>query len=71
VGYLIADSVQMVQVVRNLIENALKYSPKDSLVELLISIKDGAVLIEVADRGAVYQRAMNSKSLKPFTEHRV
>ena len=66
VGYLIADSVQMVQVVRNLIENALKYSPKDSLVELLISIKDGAVLIEVADRGGGLPKGDELKIFEAF-----
>lgn len=45
------DSVQIVQVLHNLLENALKYSPAGSGVELSITGRDGFVVIEVADRG--------------------
>jgi len=46
------DSVQMVQVVKNLVENALKYSPSDSLVEIVAGRDDESTTIAVLDRGS-------------------
>ncbi len=45
------DGVLIQQVVINLIENALKYAPADSPIELTAATQDGAVLFEIADRG--------------------
>ncbi|WP_447975420.1 DUF4118 domain-containing protein [Nitrospira sp. Kam-Ns4a] len=45
------DGVLIQQVVINLIENALKYTPADSPIELAAAPQDGAVLFEIADRG--------------------
>jgi two-component system sensor histidine kinase KdpD len=45
------DSVQIVQVLHNLLENALKYSPEKTPVELQVAQHDGALAIEVLDRG--------------------
>lgn len=63
---LIADSVQMVQVVRNLIENALKYSQPLSPVELSVLVQDGAVVIEVADRGGGLPKGDEEKIFESF-----
>jgi K+-sensing histidine kinase KdpD len=45
------DYIQMDQVLTNLIENAVRYTPRDTPIDLDIEQKDGAILITVADRG--------------------
>jgi len=45
------DMVLMTQVLINLIDNALKYSPIDSPMEILAHTTPNALLIEVLDRG--------------------
>lgn len=45
------DPVQIVQVLHNLVDNALKYSPDDQPVELVICRQDEHLLVEVLDRG--------------------
>jgi two-component system sensor histidine kinase KdpD len=45
------DFALMVQVFVNLLDNALKYSPSGSPIELRATIAQGAAEIEVADRG--------------------
>jgi two-component system sensor histidine kinase KdpD len=45
------DFTLVVQVVVNLLENAIKYSPKGSLIEVSARLIDGMVQIEIADRG--------------------
>ncbi len=50
------DSVQIVQVLHNLLENALKYSPHNAKVDLSIAQQKGEkedwLVVEVRDRGA-------------------
>jgi len=45
------DCVLVEQVVINLLENALKYAPPESAIELSARQSDGTVLFEIADRG--------------------
>ena len=45
------DSVLMAQVLINLLENALKYSPPDGLIEVSGRVRENKVEIEVADQG--------------------
>jgi two-component system sensor histidine kinase KdpD len=45
------DMVLMTQVLINLIDNALKYSPVDSPIEILARTTPNALLVEVLDRG--------------------
>ena|GEM_PF-428729 len=45
------DSVQIVQVLHNLLENALKYSPAQSPVELRARQENENLILEVLDRG--------------------
>lgn len=45
------DLVLMIQVLVNLLENSLKYSPPDSPIEVIASTDASWLLLEVADRG--------------------
>jgi two-component system sensor histidine kinase KdpD len=45
------DSVLIEQVLVNLLENAIKYTPPKSPIEISASITDAQVLVQVADRG--------------------
>jgi two-component system sensor histidine kinase KdpD len=45
------DSVLIEQVLINLLENAIKYTPMGSPIEITANITDGQVLVQVADRG--------------------
>ncbi|MDP3511014.1 MAG: DUF4118 domain-containing protein [Candidatus Melainabacteria bacterium] len=48
---LTVDPVQIEQVIKNLIENALKYSDQETLVEVLVSSLDQEIVLSVLDRG--------------------
>ncbi len=45
------DFALMVQVVVNLLENAVKYSPEDSIIEVSAALGDGRARLQFADRG--------------------
>jgi two-component system sensor histidine kinase KdpD len=45
------DGVMIEQVLFNLLDNALKYSPSDAPVDIDVSAADDEVTIQVADRG--------------------
>jgi len=45
------DPVQIEQVIKNLVENALKYSAKESTVEIAVNTLDDQFLLSVLDRG--------------------
>jgi two-component system sensor histidine kinase KdpD len=60
------DSVQMVQVLRNLVENALKYSEANASVELKTIQKNGSVVIEVLDQGKGLPKHSEEKIFEPF-----
>jgi len=45
------DGVMIEQVLFNLVDNALKYSPPDAPVDIRVSATEAEVIVEVADRG--------------------
>jgi len=45
------DMVLMTQVVVNLLDNALKYTPRQSNIELAAALSDGTLTLEISDRG--------------------
>lgn len=51
--YILArmDARLIVQVVINLIDNALKYTPEDARIEVLSGVRDGKAFVSVADNG--------------------
>jgi signal transduction histidine kinase len=46
-----ADVTLLLHAVINLLDNAIRHSPSESVVALVASVDDGAVIIEVADEG--------------------
>lgn len=48
---VLVDGVLLEQVVVNLIENAVKYAPARTMIELAASATDREIVVEVADRG--------------------
>jgi two-component system sensor histidine kinase KdpD len=60
------DAVQMQRVLVNVIENALKFSPSDTTIELRGREVGGEVVIEVLDHGRGIDAADAAKLLEPF-----
>jgi two-component system sensor histidine kinase KdpD len=60
------DSVQIVQVLHNLIENALKYSPTDSVVSLRALETDSHLEFIIEDRGKGLVTGEELQIFKPF-----
>jgi two-component system sensor histidine kinase KdpD len=48
---VLVDSVQLEHALVNLLENAIKFSPRDSAVDVGVSYVAGEVLVRIADRG--------------------
>lgn len=51
-GQVLADSVQLEQVLRNLIDNALKYGDGEQPVTVSLGAESGRLVMQVSDRGA-------------------
>lgn len=45
------DDVLMEQVLVNLIENSIKFSPTESPIDILVELEDNKVMVKIADRG--------------------
>ncbi|MBA2683683.1 MAG: DUF4118 domain-containing protein [Gemmatimonadaceae bacterium] len=60
------DLVQSVRVLVNLIENALKYSPADTTVELSVARRGDRLAFEVLDRGPGVPDGEDSLIYEPF-----
>lgn len=60
------DCVQIVQVIKNLVENALKYSSAEKRVYITVSKEDDAAIIEVLDRGRGIREADFEHLFEPF-----
>ena len=60
------DDVLIDQVLVNLIDNALKYTPPGSPVAIIATATDQAVTVEVADRGPGVPAGQEEKSFEKF-----
>ena len=49
--YVKADSAKIDQVMRNLIDNAFKFSNADSVITIETTLRNGKVFVSVKDRG--------------------
>lgn len=50
-GTVLGDPIQLRRAVSNLLDNAIKYSPADSLVEVSVTRDSDAALVQVKDQG--------------------
>lgn len=60
------DPVEIDQVVANLIENALKNSPPESVVDIHVTVQRDEAIVEVADRGPGIPPAEAAYVFEPF-----
>lgn len=60
------DSARLAQMLANLIQNALKYSPEDSTVSVRCHAVDGSVRVEVHNEGAPIPPALLPHLFEPF-----
>ncbi|HEX2088964.1 MAG TPA: ATP-binding protein [Actinomycetota bacterium] len=49
--YVMGDRFRLGQVIGNLLSNALKYSPPESSVDVVVEMADGQAVVSVVDRG--------------------
>jgi len=68
VGYF--DAVLIEQVLINLLDNAVKYSPEGTPIEVSARIRADAVVIEVADRGPGVPAEEHERIFDRFYRHR-
>lgn len=54
-GTVLADQDRLVQILSNLVDNALRYTPSGGSIKLISSTSDGLVRISVADTGPGFQ----------------
>ncbi len=60
------DALLLAQLLDNLVDNALRYSPPASPVEVLARQQDGQVVLAVRDRGPGVPAAWRDKVFEPF-----
>ena len=60
------DDVLIEQVLINLLDNAIKYTPRASPIEIIATATDSAVTVEIADRGPGVPRGEEDKVFEKF-----
>lgn len=64
------DHERFQQVVRNLVENAYKYSPPGSRVAVIAAYEDGRLEVRVGDEGPGIPASERERIFEPFSRHR-
>jgi two-component system CheB/CheR fusion protein len=62
------DANRLMQVVVNLLSNAANYSPRQSVVRLDVAVKEGHVVVGVADHGVGIEHEMQEKIFELFVQ---
>ncbi len=62
-----ADGAQLGRVIRNLLENAIRHAPDDSVVLVQVSSDPGAAHLRVVDQGAGFPPEFRERAFEPFT----
>ena len=63
-----ADSDRLIQVVTNLLSNALKFSPQHAPVDVSIGRHDGMIRVAVRDRGPGIPTSFHDQLFEKFTQ---
>jgi len=63
---LLADRFHLSHVIRNLLDNALKYSPKGAIIELVIKDTPKGLLIQIKDNGPGISVAQQKRIFQKF-----
>ncbi len=63
---VIGDSEKLLQVVTALLENAIKFSPRESLITIELSIKNQTIIMRVSDKGSGIAREDLTKIFEGF-----
>jgi PAS domain S-box-containing protein len=66
--YLYQDKFRLLQILSNLISNAIKFSPSHSVVRLSYQLQDQQVVIKVKDQGAGIAESFRSKIFQKFAQ---
>lgn len=66
--YLYQDKFRLLQVLSNLISNAIKFSPSHSVVRLSYQLQDQQVVIKVKDQGAGIAESFRNKIFQKFAQ---
>ncbi len=61
------DVLRITQVITNILENARKYTPKDSPIEIIVEKKESKCLISITDHGPGISESQQSVLFTPFT----
>jgi two-component system, OmpR family, sensor histidine kinase KdpD len=62
------DAVQIERTLVNLLENALRFSPRDESVRLAVSVRGDETVFSVADRGSGVPASELERVFEPFTQ---
>ena len=62
-----ADGPQLARVIRNLLENAIRHAPDDSVVLVQVDELDGRATLRVVDQGPGFPSDFRERAFEPFT----
>jgi signal transduction histidine kinase len=62
-----ADGPQLARVIRNLLENAIRHAPDDSVVLVQVDARDGGATLRVVDQGPGFPSDFRERAFEPFT----
>jgi signal transduction histidine kinase len=64
---LLADADKLTRVITNLVMNAIKFSPEDSIIQIKTFLKGRNAIIAVVDQGIGIPVSLQNKIFDPFT----
>jgi CheY-like chemotaxis protein len=62
------DAVRLEQVVGNLLSNAIRYSPKNSRIDVLVEVQESEALIHIRDQGEGIDPELLPRIFEPFVQ---
>lgn len=62
-----ADGSQLARVIRNLLDNAIRHAPNDSVVLVQITEASGQAIMRVIDEGSGFPDEFRARAFEPFT----